>query len=85
MVKTKHSGCCSTVVIKTKNEKHLILFLRTLKFISGNFRVFFIFILGATRKFSELPSADQRKTRDHFVWVFCDVTPWNLADKYKSS
>jgi hypothetical protein len=36
------------VVIKMKNEKHLILFLRTLNIISGKLRDFFIYILGAT-------------------------------------
>jgi len=41
MVETKHSGPCSRVVIKMKNEKHLILFLRILNVISGKFRDFF--------------------------------------------
>jgi len=66
-----------TLVIKMKNEKPLILLLSILNIISGNSEIFFFLLLslGLPRKFSELQSADQRKTRDHSIRIFlrCDA------------
>lgn len=75
MVETKHNGPCCTVIIKMKNEKPLILFLSTLNVISGNSEIFLLLSVGLPRKISELPSADQRKMRDHSIRIFlrCDT------------
>lgn len=53
---------CSTVVIKMKNEKHLVLFLRTPNAISGKFREFFYFYPWSDPRNRQMRTSEKRGT-----------------------
>jgi len=76
-----------TLVIKMKNEKPLILLLSILNIISGNSEIFFFYFYpwGYPANFRNCKVRTSEKRGTTLLGFFWDVTPWNLADKYKRS